>query len=108
MMRGNHLKTLKTKNELINILISHKEEIQRFGVRRLGLFGSFVKGSQKEESDIDFLVEFYPDTKNFRNFIHLAFFLEDLFQRRVEIVTPESLSQHLKPYILKEVEYVLH
>jgi predicted nucleotidyltransferase len=45
--------------------------------------------------------------KNFRNFIHLAFFLEDLLNRKVELVTPESLSPYLKPNILKEIEYVL-
>lgn len=58
------------------------------------------------ESDIDLLVEFEPGKKTFDNFIHLIFLLEDNLKRRVELVTPESLSPHLRPYLLKEVEYV--
>ncbi|MBI5327582.1 MAG: hypothetical protein HZB80_04750 [Deltaproteobacteria bacterium] len=41
-----------------------------------------------------------------KDFIHLAFFLEDLLHRKVELVTPESISPYIKPQILKEVEYV--
>ena len=76
------------------------------GVKRLGLFGSFVRGEQKNASDIDFIVEFETDKKTFDNFMTLSFFLEVLFQRRVELVTAESLSPYIGPYILKEAEYV--
>jgi len=75
------------------------------GVRRLGLFGSFARGEQGADSDVDLLVEFTPGQKTFDNFMQLAFFLEDLFHRRVELVTPESLSPYLRPYIMDEVEY---
>jgi predicted nucleotidyltransferase len=56
---------------------------------------------------VDLIVEFVRGKKNFRNFINLAFFLEELLQRKVEVVTPESLSPYMKPIILKEVDYVL-
>ena len=72
----------------------------------MGLFGSFARGNQKPESDVDLLVEFDPDRKTFDNFMGLAFLLEDLLERRVELVTPEALSPHIGPRILKEVEYV--
>jgi predicted nucleotidyltransferase len=58
------------------------------------------------ESDIDVLVEFEPGQKTFDNFMRLVFLLEDLLQRPVEVVTAESLSPYLRPYIMKEVEYV--
>jgi len=75
------------------------------GVRRLGLFGSFVRGEQRADSNVDLLVEFAPGQKTFDNFMKLAFFLEDLFRRHVELVTPESMSPYLRPYIMDEVEY---
>jgi uncharacterized protein len=87
---------------VIDILKSHEEEIKkRFGVRRIGLFGSFARGEQKDTSDVDILVEFEEPT--FDNFMNLAFFLEDLFSRRVELVTPDSLSPYIAPYVKKEV-----
>jgi predicted nucleotidyltransferase len=99
--------SIQTKEDLFNILLQYKDTFKSYGVNKIGLFGSFVKGSQNAESDVDLLVEFLPDKKNFRNFINLAFFLEDMLNRKVELVTVESLSPYLKPYILQEVEYVL-
>jgi predicted nucleotidyltransferase len=51
------------------------------------------------------LVEFEPGKKTFDAFIELAFYLEDILQHRVELVTTDSLSPYLAPHILKEVEY---
>ena len=55
---------------------------------------------------MDILVEFDPGLKTFDNFIHLAFFLEDILKRRVELVTPDALSPYIGPHIMKEVESV--
>lgn len=99
--------SVQTKEELLDILLHHKDEIKNFGVIRIGLFGSFRKGKQNSESDVDLLIQFLPEKKNFRNFMNLAFFLEDLLNRKVELVTVESISPYLKQYILQEVEYVL-
>ncbi|WP_416309596.1 nucleotidyltransferase family protein [Spirulina sp. 06S082] len=76
-----------------------------FGVRRCGLFGSFRRGEATENSDIDLLVTFDPELKTFMNFMDLCFFLEDLFECKVDVLTPESLSPYLKDKILAEVEY---
>lgn len=97
---------IKSKADLVSVLLQHQAEIADLGVRRCGLFGSFVRGEQKAESDIDFLVEFEPGKKTFDNFMHLAFFLEDILGRKVELVTPESLSPHIGPTILREVEFI--
>lgn len=86
----------------IEILRDHKQEIKRrFAVRRIGLFGSFVRGEETKESDIDILVEFEDPT--FRNFMNLAFYLEDIFSRRVDLLTPEGISHRIRPYVEKEV-----
>jgi hypothetical protein len=75
-------------------------------VKRLGLFGSFVREQQHPDSDVDLLVEFEPTRKTFDHFMALSFLLEDLLRRRVELVTSESLSPYLRPHVLDEVEDV--
>ena len=81
-------------------------DIRSFGVRRLGLFGSFARQGQGPGSDVDLLVEFEPGAKSFDNFMSLSFLLEDALQRPVELVTRESLSPFIGPRILAEVEDV--
>lgn len=99
-------KMVQKKNNVVTLLLDHQSQIKALGVRRLGLFGSFVRGEQDSQSDVDLLVEFEPGRKTFDNFMNLCFLLEDLFRRRVEPVTPESLSPYIKPNILEQAEYV--
>jgi len=94
-----------TKVKIFALLRANQPQLQKYGVERIGLFGSYLRGENKKESDIDFLVEFAEDQKNYDNFIELAFFLEDLFEKKVDLLTPESMSPYLKPYILKEVQF---
>lgn len=96
---------VQTKQELLDRLQACGPKLRGFGVRRLGLFGSFVRDEANADSDVDFLIDFSPPEKTFDNFMDLAFFLEDLLGRRVELVTTESLSPYIGPYILREVEY---
>jgi len=97
---------MNSKQELLTLLIQHQQQLKTLGVKRLGLFGSFVRNETTPNSDVDFLVEFELGQKKFDNFMNLSFLLEDLLQRRIELITPESLSPYLAPYILKEVENV--
>jgi len=97
---------VKGKEDVLTLLRLHRDRFRSLGVRRLGLFGSFVRGEQRHTSDVDILVEFEPGHKTFDNFSNLAFALEELLGRRVELVTPEGLSPHLRPHILREVLYV--
>jgi predicted nucleotidyltransferase len=97
---------LHTKQELLAAITSNREVIKGYGVSNLGLFGSFSKGTFNESSDVDLLVEFIPEQKTFDNFMELSFFLEELLGRKVELVTPQSLSKFIAPHILNEVENV--
>ena len=97
--------TIKTKQSILGALHQNQAHLKALGVKRIGLFGSFVRGEQRPESDIDLLVEFEPNKKSFDVFMELSFFLEDLLQHRIELVTSESLSPYIGPHILKEVEY---
>ncbi len=96
----------QSKEDILKTLRENRRQFERLGVHRLGIFGSFVRGEQKTDSDIDLLVEFKPGEKTFDNFMDLSSQLEILLQRRIELVTAESLSPHIGPKILKEVEYV--
>jgi predicted nucleotidyltransferase len=96
---------IEEKTELFSLLAQHQNELRSFGVRRWGVFGSFLNGRPNDRSDVDILVEFEPGQKSFDNFMGLAAFLEKQIGRRVELVTPESLSPHIGPHILREVEY---
>ena len=97
---------VEAKEHIFSILQTYHPELRQFGVRRYGLFGSFIRDEQHHESDIDILVEFDPEQKSFQHFMQLAFFLEDVLGRSIDIVTPESLSPYIGPKILNEVRYV--
>ena len=88
--------------ETIDLLKSHAQDIKaNFAVRRIGIFGSFSRGEQKESSDIDILVEFEKPT--FRNFMDLSFYLEDLFGRKVDLVTVKGLHPRIRPFVETDV-----
>ena len=96
---------INNKQEIFNLLNQSRSQLRKLGVKRIGLFGSFVRGEQIDNSDVDLLVEFAPQKKTFDNFMELSFFLEDILKSRIDLVTKESLSPYIGPHILKEVEY---
>jgi uncharacterized protein len=98
--------SVQTKEDILEVLTEHRAQIKALGVKRLGLFGSFVRGESHDGSDVDLLVEFEFGQKTFDHFMALSFLLEDFLQRHIELVTPEALSPYIGPYILQEVEYV--
>lgn len=93
------------KKVIIQSIQDNLAEIKGYGIRKIGIFGSFARSSQGKKSDIDVLVEFYPGKKNFDNYMELKFFLEKLFCRKVDLVIKDALKLRLKPYILNEVLY---
>jgi predicted nucleotidyltransferase len=96
---------VQNRERLLALIADNRPILQALGVKQLGLFGSFVRGEQRAESDVDLLVEFLPGQKSFDNFMQLGFLLEELLGRRVELVTPESLSPYIRPHIIDEVQY---
>ena len=98
---------IQSKDELVSLVKENQIEIQKYGIKRLGIFGSFVTERQGDDSDVDLLVEFEPGQKSFDRFMALSFFLENILGRRVDLVTTDALSPYLGPHILREVEYVV-
>ena len=94
-----------TVESILGALAEHREQIRSFGVRRIGVFGSFVRGEEREESDIDILIEFEEGERSFDTYMDLKFFLEDLFRRRVNLVDRDTIKPALRPYILQSVRY---
>lgn len=88
------------RDEILKKLEGQKGTLQRLGVRKLALFGSWAREEASSDSDLDFLVEF--ERKTFDSYMELKFFLEDLFHRPVDLVIPETLKERLKDSILKE------
>lgn len=90
----------------IGVIKEHENTIKdKYHVQKIGVFGSFARGEEKEGSDIDILVEFEKGGKTFDAYMDLKYFLEDLFNRKVDLVTVEALRPRLKDDILREVVY---
>ena len=96
---------VKTKEEVFTLLRQSGAQLRRFGVGRVSVFGSFGRGEPSADSDVDILVEFEPGRKTFDNFLRLAEFLEELFERKVDLMTPESLNPRFGHHILREAEH---
>lgn len=101
-----------TEKEIIKLLKEYGDVLKKYRVKKIGLFGSYLRGEQDKESDIDFLVEFDTSafdsdfTGYFDNFMELSFHLEDLFGTKIDLIDKDSLSPYIKPYIINEVEYI--
>jgi predicted nucleotidyltransferase len=89
------------KQEIITVLVEHKSELERYGVKSLALFGSFARGEERPDSDIDILVEFSRPVGLFE-FIRLKDYLAGILSRRVDLVTTDALKPRFKDRILKE------
>jgi len=88
------------KEEILTLLGANEAKIKSFGVRSLSLFGSSARGEDTPESDLDFVVEF--EKKTFDSYMDLKLFLEELFDRPVDLVLAEGIKPRLRAAILRE------
>ncbi|ASJ00223.1 nucleotidyltransferase family protein [Thermococcus gorgonarius] len=97
---------VRTLRDVQRILRVHKEELrEKYGVKRIGIFGSYSRGEQREDSDVDILVEFEKPI-GLIDFIRLQEYLEGLLGVKVDLVTRGALKKRIKERILREVKYV--
>ena len=90
-------------NRIKEIIEKHKDELKKqYGVKEIGIFGSFVRGEAKEDSDVDILVEFERPIGFFK-FLELEEYLSKLIDRKVDLVSKKALKSHIGKYILEEV-----
>jgi predicted nucleotidyltransferase len=91
-------------DEILDFLKRNKQDLEtRFSVKRIGLFGSVLRGSASDKSDVDILVDLANPT--FDHYMDLKFFLEDSLGRPVDLVLADSLKPRIKPVITREVAY---
>ena len=101
--RINRQISVLTASAILKALNDNKVEIKRYRAKRLGLFGSFSKGTAHSKSDLDFIVKFKK--LNFDDYMDLKFLLEKMSKRKVDLVLEENLKPSLN-YIKKEAKYV--
>jgi len=98
------------KGNLASMFESHiapiRSRLLAAGVERLGLFGSFSRGEAGPDSDVDVLVSFRADARTYDNLFDVGEALEEVFHRKIDLVTEGGLSPYIGPKILREVKYV--
>ena len=89
------------RDEVLAIIAAHKDELHALGVASLSLFGSVARDEARPDSDVDFLVELSRPMGMFK-FLDIQYYLEDLFGRKVDLVTFEGLDPRTKDRILRD------
>jgi predicted nucleotidyltransferase len=97
---------MKTFEEIKEIIQEHKEDLKKeYGVKEIGIFGSYVRGVQKTVSDVDILIELERPI-GFVKFLKLEKRISDILGVKVELVTKDALKPYIGQRILQEVQYV--
>jgi predicted nucleotidyltransferase len=97
---------MQTVYEIIEIIKKHKEGLkEEYGVKEIGIFGSYVRGEQKEVSDLDILIELEKPI-GFVKFLKLEKRISSLLGIKVDLVTKKALKPFIGQQILHEVQYV--
>jgi len=96
---------VSTRAGVIRKIKANRRALKRFGVKSMALFGSTARDKMRKKSDIDVLVQF--DKSTWANYIGLKFYLEDLLGREVDLVTPKALKPAAKPFVERDLYYVL-
>jgi uncharacterized protein len=96
---------MTTKNEILTKLAELKPILYKeYAVKEIGLFGSYSDDSYSEESDIDILVELERPIG--WKFYTLELYLENIFKRKIDLVTKNALKEQIKSHILRQVQFV--
>ena len=96
----------RTRSDVMQTLSMHHHDLKRLGVKSLRLFGSVARNEARPDSDIDFLIEFISEPSFFELF-EVQYFLEDLFHCKIDLGMEESLKEHLREPVLKDVIYAI-
>ena len=88
--------------KIIAQLEERKNDLKKFGVTKIGLFGSYLHGKQKRGSDIDLLVTL--DKDGYKTYIDLWTYLDKTFKKKVDLVIEKNLYERIK-YVTKEAQY---
>ena len=90
------------RDAILALLHQHRPKLTNFGVKSLALFGSVARGEETAESDVDILVE-YQGSATFDRFMDTKYYLEELLNCKVDLVTLEAIKPRMKPYIMQDL-----
>jgi predicted nucleotidyltransferase len=90
------------RNEVLEILATHRQQLEDLGVKSLSLFGSVARDEARFDSDVDLLVEFNHQGGLFQ-LLRVQHYLEDILGCSVDLGTADSLKEHLREPVLKDV-----
>ena len=93
-----------TSEEVLRKIKENRDKIKRFGVKRIGLFGSYARGKQRVESDVDIVVEFEKGKATLDNFLDLTEYLEKFLGKKIDLLTKEGVRSIRIGHIRKEIE----
>ena len=101
------MKLQNTLTRITDILKKHENDLKkRYGISKIGVFGSYIKNEAREDSDLDLLVEFKHDADiGLLKFVEIENYLSDLLGVKVDLVEKSSLKPRIGKHILKEVIY---
>jgi len=101
------MKSMKTLVGITDILKKHEKELkERYGIKKIGIFGSYLRAEAKKKSDLDILIEFEQDVDiGLLKFVEIENYLSDLLGIRVDLVEKSALKPRIGKHILKEVVY---
>ena len=96
---------MKTFEQIKSTLAEHKKELrQKYKIKEIGIFGSYVKGEQKKQSDIDILVEFEETADlSLLDFIGIENYLSDVLGIKVDLVEKHTLKTRIGKHVLEEI-----
>jgi uncharacterized protein len=99
-------KNIKDLNDIKRILSAYKGNLrEKYKIKELGVFGSYVRGEQNENSDLDILVSFY-EIPSLIKFIEIENYLSDELNIKTDLVRKESIREELKNQILNEAIFI--
>lgn len=94
------------RDKVIEIIKENKTQIEKLGAFRIGLFGSYARSENNSASDIDLIIDIKKDSHTFDNFMNITIMLEDIFGKKVDLLTRDSIDTNFYNAIKSEIIYV--
>ena len=103
-MMSTQMPIQRTADTILDFLRAHHTELYAMGVDKIGLFGSYARGEQRPDSDMDFLIQMR--TPSYRDYMAVQHFLEDHLGGDIDLGEEDYLREEIRPTVMREVRYV--
>lgn len=104
---GHHMSDMQSNSRrseyLARIRLEYPHLREEFGVDKIGIFGSTIRGEDQNDSDVDVVFTFLPGKISLDRYLELAEYLESIFGRKVDLIPDDGLSPYIRPDVMSEV-----